>query len=128
VTEVHGDSPIEGTLAGVIGIVMFVFLLVLAVRYLVLLGLAAYSQTQPLPEPWSSAEGDADAPFVSIIVPAFNEAPMIRAVLESLLAIDYPRCEVIVVDDGSSDQTFLHALPYQCRRADIDFRVLAKAT
>ena len=125
VLEVHGDSPIEGTVAGVIAAVMFLFLLILASRYLLLLGLAAYSQSQPAPQPW--AGDDADAPFVSIIVPAFNEAPMIRNVLESLLAIDYPRCEVIVVDDGSSDQTFLKALPYQQRRAEIEFRVLAKA-
>ena len=126
VLEVHGDAPIEGTVAGIIAVVMFLFLLILAGRYLLLLGLAAYSQSQPAPQPWSNAE-DGEAPFVSIIVPAFNEAPMIRNVLESLLAIDYPRCEVIVVDDGSSDQTFLRALPYQQRRAEIDFRVLAKA-
>jgi poly-beta-1,6 N-acetyl-D-glucosamine synthase len=126
VLEVHGGSPIEGTLAGAIAIVMFVFLLILAARYLLLLGLAAYSQAQPAPQPWPSADDD-DAPFVSIIVPAFNEAPMIRSVLESLLAVDYPRCEVIVVDDGSSDQTFLRALPFQQRRAEIDIRVLVKA-
>lgn len=125
VIEVHGNTPIEGTVAGVIAIVMSVFLVVLALRYLLLLGLAAYAQTQPMPAAWSSA--DTEAPFVSIIVPAFNEAPMIRSVLESLLAIDYPRCEVIVVDDGSSDQTYLRALPYQRRRADIEIRVLAKA-
>jgi len=125
VIQVHGDSPIEGALSAAIATVMFVFLLVLALRYLLLLGLAAYSQTQPPPAPWSPEDGEA--PFVSIIVPAFNEAPMIRSVLESLLAIDYPRCEVIVVDDGSSDQTFLRALPFQRRRADIEIRVLAKA-
>ena len=126
VLEVHGDAPIEGTVAGVIAVVMFLFLLILGARYLLLLGLAAYSQSKPAPQPWSIAD-DGDAPFVSIIVPAFNEAPMIRSVLESLLAVDYPRCEVIVVDDGSSDQTFLRALPYQQRRAEINIRVLVKA-
>ena len=126
VLGVHGDSPIEGALAGAIAVVMCFFLLVLSARYLLLLGLAAYSQSQPAPQPWSSTDGD-EPPFVSIIVPAFNEPPMIRSVLESLLALDYPRCEVIVVDDGSSDQTFLRALPYQQRRAEIDMRVLVKA-
>lgn len=126
VLGVHSDSPIEGTLAGIIAVVMFFFLLVLSVRYLLLLGLAAYSQSQRAPQPWSTLD-EGEPPFVSIIVPAFNEAPMIRSVLESLLAIDYPRCEVIVVDDGSSDQTFLRALPYQQRRAEIDIRVLVKA-
>lgn len=126
VVQVHGDSPIDGTIAGVIAVVMFLFLLVLAARYLLLLGLAAYAQSQPAPQRWGTAD-DGEAPFVSIIVPAFNEAPMIRAVLEALLAIDYPRYEVIVVDDGSSDQTFLRALPYKQRRAEIDIRVLVKA-
>jgi len=126
VIEVHIDSPLGGAVAGIIAALMFTFLLVLSVRYLLLIGLAAHSQSQSPPQPWS-ADAEGEAPFVSIIVPAFNEAPMIRNVLESLLAIDYPRCEVIVVDDGSSDQTFLRALPYQRRRDDIEFRVLAKA-
>jgi glycosyltransferase involved in cell wall biosynthesis len=42
--------------------------------------------------------------LVSIIVPAKNEAADIRRTLEACLAVDYPRKEVIVVDD-SSDET-----------------------
>ncbi len=42
---------------------------------------------------------------VSIIVPAFNEEVGIDACLRSLLACDYPQFEVIVVDDGSTDDT-----------------------
>src|SRR5204863_7701071 len=66
------------------------------------------------------------APSVSIIVPAYNEGAMIATVLESLLAIDYPNFEIVVVDDGSSDRTFLRALPFERRRQDIECRVLAK--
>ena len=55
---------------------------------------------------------DARLPFISIIVPAYNEGPMIAQVLESLQRVRYPRFEVVVVDDGSSDQTFLRALPF----------------
>src|SRR3954447_515984 len=79
VIEVHWDAPVGGIAAGLIASVMFLFLLVLALRYLLMLGLAAYAQVQPAPTPWSGSEGEA--PFVSIIVPAFNEAPMIRSVL-----------------------------------------------
>jgi poly-beta-1,6 N-acetyl-D-glucosamine synthase len=127
VIGVHGDSPIDSALPGVVAVLMFAFLVLLGARYLLHLGLAAYAQSQPAPRPWSSADRHGEPPCISIIVPAFNEAPMIRNVLESLLAIDYPNCEVIVVDDGSSDQTFLRALPYQRRREDIQIRVLAKA-
>jgi chlorobactene glucosyltransferase len=44
-------------------------------------------------------------PLVSIVVPARDEERNIRACVTSLLAQDYPRCEVIVVDDGSRDAT-----------------------
>ena len=44
------------------------------------------------------------APFVSIIVPALNEAELIRAFLQHLRAVA-PRAEIIVVDGGSDDGT-----------------------
>ncbi|MGB8013271.1 MAG: glycosyltransferase [Terriglobales bacterium] len=46
-----------------------------------------------------------DAPSVSIIVPARNEAEDIRATLLQLLALDYPDYEIIAVDDRSTDRT-----------------------
>lgn len=52
--------------------------------------------------------GDEDAPFVSIIIPARNEARNIGPLLKSLLAQRYPagRWSVTVVDDASDDGTF----------------------
>ena len=44
-------------------------------------------------------------PLVSIIVPARNEEDNIRRCVESLLEQDYDNYEVIVVDDGSTDET-----------------------
>lgn len=44
-------------------------------------------------------------PFVSVIIPSFNEESNISRCIESALAIDYPFYEVIVVDDGSRDLT-----------------------
>lgn len=44
-----------------------------------------------------------NSPLVSIIVPARNEAAHIEACVRSLLGQDYPRFEVIVVDDCSED-------------------------
>jgi glycosyltransferase involved in cell wall biosynthesis len=44
-------------------------------------------------------------PLVSIVVPACNEAAKIRASLQSLLRQDYPRFELIVINDRSTDET-----------------------
>jgi cellulose synthase/poly-beta-1,6-N-acetylglucosamine synthase-like glycosyltransferase len=44
-------------------------------------------------------------PGISVIVPAFNEEAVIVESVRSLLALRYPRHEVIVVNDGSADST-----------------------
>jgi cellulose synthase/poly-beta-1,6-N-acetylglucosamine synthase-like glycosyltransferase len=45
------------------------------------------------------------APPVSIVVPAYNEGKTILESVRSLLALRYPRLEVVVVNDGSADDT-----------------------
>jgi poly-beta-1,6-N-acetyl-D-glucosamine synthase len=45
-------------------------------------------------------------PFISIIVPAYNEAEVIQSSLSSLLELRYPYYEIIAVDDGSTDGTY----------------------
>jgi cellulose synthase/poly-beta-1,6-N-acetylglucosamine synthase-like glycosyltransferase len=44
-------------------------------------------------------------PPVSILAPAFNEAATIRESVRSLLLLHYPQFEVIVINDGSNDDT-----------------------
>ncbi|MDQ7827807.1 MAG: glycosyltransferase [Armatimonadota bacterium] len=46
-----------------------------------------------------------DHPLVSVVIPAHNEAWWINRSLESFLNQTYRKIEVIVVDDGSSDNT-----------------------
>lgn len=48
---------------------------------------------------------DPRYPLLSVIVPACNEAEHLAAALRSLLAQNYPRLEIIVVDDRSIDRT-----------------------
>jgi poly-beta-1,6-N-acetyl-D-glucosamine synthase len=48
---------------------------------------------------------DEELPFVSMIVAAYCEEAVIDGTLESLLSLDYPDYEVIVIDDGSPDRT-----------------------
>ena len=47
-----------------------------------------------------------NTPGLSVLVPAFNESPMIAECLRSVVDQRYPEFEVIVVDDGSTDDTF----------------------
>lgn len=42
---------------------------------------------------------------LSVVVPAYNEAPTIEALLDRVLALEGLLCEIIVVDDGSQDGT-----------------------
>ncbi|MCD6371224.1 MAG: glycosyltransferase family 2 protein, partial [Candidatus Aenigmarchaeota archaeon] len=44
-------------------------------------------------------------PLVSIIIPAWNEEKNIKNAIISCLALDYPKKEIIVVNDGSTDKT-----------------------
>lgn len=42
---------------------------------------------------------------ISIVVPAYNEEVTVAATVKSLLSLDYKSYEIIVVDDGSKDNT-----------------------
>jgi cellulose synthase/poly-beta-1,6-N-acetylglucosamine synthase-like glycosyltransferase len=52
-------------------------------------------------------------PFVTILVPACNEARTMTAAIQSLIELDYPGFEIIVVDDGSTDETYALAKAFE---------------
>ena len=58
-------------------------------------------------------------PLVSVIIPAYNAQAFLRATLDSALAQTYGNLEVIVVDDGSRDDTVAIAEAYAARDARV---------
>ncbi len=62
-------------------------------------------QTKVLPPSSNNILANTTDPFISIIVPARNEERNIHRCVDSLLTQDYGNYEVIVVDDGSTDET-----------------------
>jgi len=46
-----------------------------------------------------------DPPLQTVLIPAHNEAKVIAGALRQVLASDYSKLEVIVIDDGSTDDT-----------------------
>lgn len=57
-------------------------------------------------------------PFLSIVVPAFNEEATVGAVIERLSRVEGVR-EIVVVDDGSRDRTFAVAQEMAGRHAKV---------
>lgn len=49
---------------------------------------------------------------ISIIVPAYNEEVTILSTIESLRKLDYPEIEIVVVNDGSKDDTCRKVIEY----------------
>jgi hyaluronan synthase len=57
--------------------------------------------------PFAPAGAD-EAPALTVVIPAYNEGPMVEVAIHSVAAADYPheRLEIIALDDGSTDDTW----------------------
>ena len=101
---------------------LLAFLILLVVRYVVLLWL---SYLHLLGTRADEGGGAVDA-SVSILVPAFNEGPVIEAAIRSLLELDWPSFEIIVIDDGSTDDTYDRARALEGTYGAATVRVVRK--
>jgi cellulose synthase/poly-beta-1,6-N-acetylglucosamine synthase-like glycosyltransferase len=99
---------------------LFAFLVLLILRYFGLLWFSYLNYLDDGPQELF------DTPRVSVLVPAFNEAPVIAASIRSLLQLDYPDLEILVIDDGSSDDTFARAAAFEGRHGTTQVRAIRK--
>jgi cellulose synthase/poly-beta-1,6-N-acetylglucosamine synthase-like glycosyltransferase/peptidoglycan/xylan/chitin deacetylase (PgdA/CDA1 family) len=78
----------------VLGVLRLVFLATLALAHRIKID----RRTPPMPDP-------AAGPTVSVLIPCFNEEKVIVASVRRILASAWPKLDVMVLDDGSSDGT-----------------------
>ena len=71
---------------------------------------------------------DDELPIVSIHVPAYNEPPdMMIETLNSLANLDYPRYEVIVIDNNTKDESVWRPVEQHCKELGDKFRFYHKS-
>lgn len=87
---------------------ILVYFAVINLSYLTLIVLAAidFRAQHRRREAVVETFGGALSPGVALLVPAYNEEVGIVTSVQALLSLRYPRHEVVVVDDGSTDGTF----------------------
>lgn len=70
----------------------------------------------------ASQSSEAFAPLISLVVPAYNEDVTIEQSVHSLLRLNYPRYEIILVNDGSKDNTVeVLKKAFDFIRSDVDY-------
>jgi biofilm PGA synthesis N-glycosyltransferase PgaC len=103
-------------------LVVLILLTAVIGRFFILLWLS-YLATLEEVEP-----GEVEyTPGVTILVPAYNEEMVIKASISSLLSLDYPDFEVLVIDDGSSDATYDVASQFEGDYGKARVRVVTKS-
>ncbi len=119
----HSPSQVQAFLVRLVLISLIIFLAILFIRYFTLLWFAYLQHAE---RNVASREPEGELPPVSILIPAYNEAEVIGHAIESLLQLDYPTYEVIVVDDGSTDDTLEVARHWEGEASGVEVRVLTK--
>jgi poly-beta-1,6-N-acetyl-D-glucosamine synthase len=101
---------------------VLIFVILLVFRYVLLLWLGYLHHIE------SRAAGSSEVATarVTILVPVYNEEAVIESALRSLLALDYPAYDILIVDDGSTDRTFEIVSGLAGKHADVEVRVVRK--
>ncbi len=131
VAVLRTDYRITSAFVNVSMVILFGFLILLIIRFFVLIYLAYLhhldrSKTPDYLAEYLAHSADMHLPTVSIIVPAYNEGVVIESSIRSMLNLQYPSLEIIIVDDGSTDDTYKRAKRYEGSHANTVVRVMHK--
>lgn len=131
VAVLRTDYKVTSAFVNLSMVVLFSFLVLLIIRFFILIYLSYLhhldrSRTPDYLAEYLARPDGLVLPPVSIIVPAYNEGVVIESSIRSLLNLQYPNLEIIVVDDGSSDETFNRAKRYEGRHGRTLVRVVTK--
>lgn len=84
---------------------IFLLGIILGLGRMIFIGILAFAQYLRSRRREITHFGEQYQPLVSVVVPAYNEGKVITRTIDSLLASDHSNFEIIVVDDGSTDDT-----------------------
>lgn len=123
VWALRSPPAVQAFLVRLVLVSLLIFLAILFIRYFSLLWFAylGHAERNVL-----GGKGTGKLLPISIIVPAYNEATVIDGALASLTGLEYPELEVVVVDDGSTDETLRVAAAWEGRHGNTEVRVLTK--
>jgi cellulose synthase/poly-beta-1,6-N-acetylglucosamine synthase-like glycosyltransferase len=102
---------------------LVIFLGILLIRFFTLLW---FGFLQHAERDIQGDRSDTELPPVSVIVPAYNEGPVLERAIQSLLRLDYPEYEVLIIDDGSPDNTLATATGLEGVYEGVPIRVFSK--
>jgi biofilm PGA synthesis N-glycosyltransferase PgaC len=105
-------------------VVVTAFLMITLLRYFVLLWLGYLHHVEAKT---STEDGESFEPLVTILVPAYNEGAVIQGAIRSLLELDYPAYDILVIDDGSTDDTYARAAELEGYYGRATVRVVSKS-
>ena len=105
-------SPVHRTLLHLLdyaNLIILTYFIVANAAYTILMAISLYAVTLHSRFAAHTSHADiADSPAtppITLVVPAYNEQDVIATTVHALLNLEYPEKEIIVVDDGSTDET-----------------------
>ncbi len=130
VVESQGSFALllENYVLAATGWYLLFFLALLVVRYALMIVFSFLDHLESLKRGPIVIDPKAESslPMISLVVPAYNEGVVIEAAIRSLLELDYPNYEILVIDDGSTDDTYDKAVRVASESKFVPVRVITK--